>query len=104
MFKNFLLVTFSQNHFCVVVEAYTAAMLSMARLNRTGAKMMHKYGTYMYMYGLPLSATVPSSPPGSHGATDVTGFGILGHLRNLVEIQKADVSFTIDVLPSMFLC
>ena len=28
----------------VVREAYTAAMYSMARLNRTGAKLMIKYG------------------------------------------------------------
>ena len=30
-----------------VVEAYDASMYSMARLNRTGAKLMAKYGTYV---------------------------------------------------------
>lgn len=62
-----------------VVSAYTAAMYSMARLNKTGAQLMHKHG--------------------SHGATDVTGFGILGHLRNLVECQTAAVSFKLHTLP-----
>jgi selenide,water dikinase len=44
-------------------RAYNVAMESMARLNRNAAKLMHKYG--------------------AHAATDVTGFGILGHGRNL---------------------
>ena len=38
---------------------------------------------------------------GSHGATDVTGFGILGHLRNLASNQKQDVSFCLHSLPGM---
>jgi selenide,water dikinase len=62
-----------------VEEAYTAAMYSMARLNRTGARLMHSYG--------------------AHGATDVTGFGLLGHARNLASAQKAPVSFKIHTLP-----
>ncbi len=37
---------------------------------------------------------------GAHGATDVTGFGILGHMRNLVECQKNAVSFKLHTLPS----
>lgn len=32
-------------HVHVVIEAYTAAMYSMARLNKTGARLMNKYGT-----------------------------------------------------------
>eukprot|EP00117_Sycon_ciliatum_P007275 scpid68404/ scgid10452/ Selenide, water dikinase 2; Selenium donor protein 2; Selenophosphate synthase 2 len=59
--------------------AYTAAMNSMARLNRTGAAMIKKYG--------------------AHAATDVTGFGIKGHATNLAEFQKAPVSFRIHSLP-----
>ena len=38
---------------CLVVEAYEAATSSMARLNRTGAQLMHKYGRlswYMHKY------------------------------------------------------
>ena len=36
---------------------------------------------------------------GAHGATDVTGFGLLGHARNLAQEQINDVSFIIDDLP-----
>lgn len=62
-----------------VKEGYHRAMMSMARLNRTGAKLMHKYK--------------------AHCATDVTGFGLLGHAQNLVLAQKEEVSFVIDTLP-----
>lgn len=36
---------------------------------------------------------------GAHGATDITGFGLLGHARNLAAAQKAAVSFRIHTLP-----
>jgi len=62
-----------------VKEAYRAATLSMGRLNLTGAKLMHKYK--------------------ARAATDVTGFGILGHAKNLAENQIKAVDFTIDTLP-----
>lgn len=62
-----------------VDEAYSSAMLSMSTLNRYGAVLMHKYK--------------------AHGATDVTGFGILGHASNLASNQIAKVSFKIDTLP-----
>merc|ERR1711978_380728 len=42
-----------------VRKAYQRSMDSMARLNRIGARLMHKYN--------------------AHGATDVTGFGLLRH-------------------------
>lgn len=35
----------------------------------------------------------------AHGATDVTGFGILGHASNLAQAQENDVHFLIDKLP-----
>ena len=35
----------------------------------------------------------------AHGATDVTGFGILGHANNLASIQKNEVAFVIHNLP-----
>ncbi|KAI9207011.1 AIR synthase-related protein [Polychytrium aggregatum] len=62
-----------------VEGAYETAILSMARLNQTGARLMHKYD--------------------AHAATDVTGFGILGHVRNLASNQEAEVSFMIHTLP-----
>lgn len=55
------------------------AVESMGRLNRNAAKMMIKYG--------------------AHAATDVTGFGILGHAQNLSENQKAEVGLQIHSLP-----
>jgi len=62
-----------------VKNAYKSATLSMARLNLTGARLMHKYG--------------------ATAATDVTGFGILGHARNLAENQLAQVDFHLHTLP-----
>lgn len=62
-----------------VDRAYDVSMKSMSRLNRTGAKLMHKYG--------------------AHAATDVTGFGIIGHGRNLAKNQQAAVNFEIHSLP-----
>jgi len=44
-----------------------------------GAKLMHKHG--------------------AHGATDVTGFGIIGHASNLASAQKNAVDFVIHQLP-----
>jgi len=62
-----------------VKKAYARAMDSMARLNRTTARLMHKYN--------------------AHGATDITGFGLLGHAQNLARNQKNEVSFVIHNLP-----
>jgi len=60
-------------------EAYRKAVESMTRLNRNGARLMHKYG--------------------AHGATDVTGFGLIGHARNLAKNQRAAVNFELHTLP-----
>jgi len=62
-----------------VKYAYTSAMHSMARLNRNGARLMMKYK--------------------AHGATDVTGFGIIGHARNLAENQAGAMNIEIHTLP-----
>lgn len=35
----------------------------------------------------------------AHAATDVTGFGLLGHAKNLAEFQKQKLLFTIQKLP-----
>lgn len=59
--------------------AYSRAMSSMARLNQTAAILLHKYM--------------------AHGATDVTGFGLLGHAENLAKHQVGEVSFVIHNLP-----
>lgn len=55
------------------------AVCSMARLNKNGGRIMVKHK--------------------SCAATDVTGFGILGHAQNLVENQKAKVGIVLHTLP-----
>lgn len=62
-----------------VKAAYRAATLSMARLNLTGARLMHKHQ--------------------ARAATDVTGFGILGHAANLASNQKEGVDMVLHTLP-----
>lgn len=62
------------------IRSYEVAMNSMTRLNRNAAMLMHKYK--------------------SHGATDVTGFGILGHATNLAKYQiLKNLHFVIHTLP-----
>lgn len=62
-----------------VRKAYQRAMFSMARLNRVASILMHKYN--------------------AHGATDIGGFGLLGHANSLASIQKNEVGFVIHNLP-----
>ncbi len=52
---------------------------SMMRLNKNAALVMREVG--------------------AHGCTDVTGFGILGHAENLVNIQKNPVDIVLTHLP-----
>lgn len=59
--------------------AYRLAEKSMSRLNRNGAKLMIKYK--------------------SHGATDVTGFGIIGHATNLAQNQNIPLNIELHTLP-----
>ena len=54
-------------------------MESMGTLNATAASMMQKYE--------------------SHGATDVTGFGLMGHAENLAAAQKGAVDIVFDAVP-----
>jgi len=57
-----------------------AAVCSMARLNRNGGRIMLKYK--------------------ANAATDVTGFGILGHAQNLTENQsQTDLGMELHTLP-----
>jgi len=62
-----------------VLRAFRVAADSMNRLNRSAALLMHKYH--------------------AHAATDVTGFGILGHARNLAQSQHAAVDLEVHTLP-----
>ncbi|KAG5669014.1 hypothetical protein PVAND_016917 [Polypedilum vanderplanki] len=62
-----------------VKESYEKALKSMVTLNHLGAKLMQKYK--------------------AHCATDVTGFGIIGHAENLIEFQEQNVNFVINKMP-----
>lgn len=64
-----------------VETAYLGATDSMAQLNRNGAILMHKHG--------------------AKAATDVTGFGILGHLTNLSKSQDREVTMELHTLPCL---
>lgn len=60
-------------------EAFNIAVQSMISLNKVAAELMHTYK--------------------AHAATDVTGFGLFGHAKNLVEFQTDSVDFHIHTLP-----
>lgn len=60
-------------------KAYYRAVDSMARLNRTAARLMHKYS--------------------AHAAIDVAGYGLFGHACNLAKAQRNEVAFVIHNLP-----
>lgn len=62
-----------------VEELYNAATNGMKRLNRTAAALMRRHD--------------------AHGATDITGFGILGHARNLAVAQEEGVCVLLETLP-----
>eukprot|EP00357_Protocruzia_adherens_P008618 CAMPEP_0115036504 /NCGR_PEP_ID=MMETSP0216-20121206/42169_1 /TAXON_ID=223996 /ORGANISM="Protocruzia adherens, Strain Boccale" /LENGTH=276 /DNA_ID=CAMNT_0002416359 /DNA_START=366 /DNA_END=1196 /DNA_ORIENTATION=- len=62
-----------------VEYGYALANDSMSRLNRHAASLMLKYN--------------------SRGATDVTGFGLLGHAQNLASAQERSVNFNIHSIP-----
>lgn len=61
------------------MRAFSVAVASMSRLNRNGASAMRKFH--------------------SHGATDVTGFGYVGHARNLARNQRVAVHFELHTMP-----
>lgn len=62
-----------------VHKAYLRSLDSMARLNVVAANLMHKFK--------------------AHAATDIGGFGLLGHADYLAKQQKNDVSFVLHNLP-----
>lgn len=62
-----------------IEETTKMAINSMSYLNRNAAILMQKYE--------------------ANAATDVTGFGLLGHAQNLAEFQKDDLKFVITTLP-----
>ncbi|KAI8049172.1 AIR synthase-related protein [Syncephalis plumigaleata] len=80
-----------------VVYCYNQAVASMARLNLNAARLMHKYGKHQSVLLAYLLTCLYGV--GAHAATDVTGFGLLGHASNLAAGQKSPVDFIIDTIP-----
>lgn len=62
-----------------ILKSYADSTISMMMLNKVASSLMTKYCC--------------------NAATDVTGFGILGHAQNLAEAQKDDVTFTLTSIP-----
>ena len=60
-------------------EALRAAIESMSRLNRDASEAMVRAG--------------------AHGATDITGFGLLGHAREVAEASEVTLRFELESLP-----
>ena len=72
----------NDNSFLTVSEAEVMmheAVRSMSKLNRLASKLMTKHN--------------------AHAATDVTGFGILGHAQNLMDNQIAECGVELHTLP-----
>ena len=51
------------------------------------------------MATLNLRAGAALYPTGAHAATDVTGFGLLGHLREMLENSGTGASITVEAVP-----
>eukprot|EP01155_Anaeramoeba_flamelloides_P030768 Anaeramoba_flamelloidesa87451_686.p1 GENE.a87451_686~~a87451_686.p1 ORF type:complete len:308 (-),score=52.56 a87451_686:477-1400(-) len=62
-----------------VDKAIETGVRSMTRLNLDAAKLMHKYD--------------------AHAATDITGFGLMGHSQNLAVCQTEKIGIKIHTLP-----
>lgn len=62
---------------------------------------MHIFGLHVFLilpYFFSLAAALMHKF-NAHAATDITGFGIIGHARNLAQQQRNDVAFVIHNLP-----
>ncbi|NXF42350.1 SPS1 dikinase, partial [Nyctibius bracteatus] len=86
--------------------AYQEAMFSMATLNRTGGSPHGGGGGGGDTVGGGTRVTSSFATAaglmrafGAHAATDVTGFGIVGHARALAAQQRHEVAFVIHNLP-----
>lgn len=70
-------------------EMMNRAIAQMARLNKNGADAMRMIGI------------IPSGAQGSgvHAATDITGFGLLGHARNIAAASNVTLVFRTAAIP-----
>lgn len=60
-------------------EMYSKAVKSMITLNLHGSRLMRKFD--------------------AHAATDITGFGLVGHAENLLKFQNNKIDFVIEKFP-----
>jgi selenide,water dikinase len=67
-------------------EALDAACDSMAQLNAGAARAMNAVGI---------------EPGGVHAATDITGFGLLGHLLNLARVSGVRLEINAAAIPAL---
>jgi selenide,water dikinase len=65
-------------------EAMSRAGAQMATLNKAAAEAMQRTGI---------------GPSGVHAATDVTGYGLVGHARNIAEASQVTLVFRTSDLP-----
>jgi selenide, water dikinase len=64
------------------------------------SKGVNQHCSYGLEYGLFLiTAAILMHKYNAHGATDIGGFGLLGHANSLASIQKNEVGFVIHNLP-----
>ncbi len=77
----------------VLTEHMASAMASMMRLNRDAAEALHEVAAAARDGGAGQSQKDDGSGP-IHAVTDITGFGLLGHAREMA--AASGVSFEID--------
>ena len=83
-----------------VRSAYDECVKAMCRLNLVAARLMRKHGDFVFVFFSTAALLMLTDFfLGAHAATDVTGYGILGHARSLASGMTAAVDLEIDVLP-----
>ena len=78
-----------------VTTAYRKRVISDAQMRRATTQM----ATLNKAAAEAMSAVGINEPQGVHAATDVTGFGLLGHARNLAEASRVTLAFHAAALP-----
>lgn len=65
----------------IAPEDYEAALESMQLLNKTGAELMQRYGVT--------------------GATDITGFGLVGHALGMAQASQVSMDIDTSIVPAL---
>ena len=75
-----VIIAAKKNNLCSM-ETYQAAINNMKHLNKKGAEVMNKYGVRC--------------------ATDITGFGLLGHAMKLADASNVSINIKASKVPSL---